>query len=504
MSKKSRKHLDEKDKGAFFEPNVDPHREFREGVEAVLSNNFMIFLAVLVLPILLIPMIVDLDRLGMHNVYQFLDACDVIILVFFIIEYLSKLYLATNHLKHFLSGWHLLDLVIIILSLFGLAQILIYGVSLIGAPVVAVFVFRGSRVLRLFALGSKTIAGKLRSSAQGVEKKAEVKEVIIREVDADIGPAAIHEHVTWDQVKNYLADGKAEWLDICNVSEKDFEMLSEMFQIPVLHFQSKLMGEGFPRMDYIENASLLFLHSSKTRIPEKENKYITISRTGVLIICNNIKLITISVEKTDLFDSVLPLARKHMAGNPSLVLILHEILQNILAKQKAIVADLETVLIHMEDTTKARNPRDFLERAFYMKKEVTRAASNMLHLKEVFGHLTSKRFFLDGYNAQWKDLFDLLKDEASYLQESADNAEDNLLSIIDMHLNRNSYETNKVMRVLAVLTALAILPNIIGGLLGENLLNVPFPYELWQVVAVILIGMSLILYVFVKLGWLKN
>jgi len=56
----------------------------------------------------------------------------------------------------------------------------------------------------------------------------------------------------------------------------------------------------------------------------------------------------------------------------------------------------------------------------------------------------------------------------------------------------------------AILTAMAIIPSMVSGLLGQNLLDVPFNAYLWQVLALTIIGMLLILYVFVKVGWLKS
>lgn len=509
MPEKTPKNLDESaKKTSINEPAEDQHREFREGVEAVLNNNFMIFLAVMMLPILVIPMIWNLDALGLHSVLQFLDACDVIILILFIVEYFSKLYLASNRIKHFLSGWHLVDLVIIILSLLGLVQILEYGVSLPNAPAVTLFLFRGSRVLRIFALGSKTLTNKLRARKPVEEKKEEPPEMMINEVDADLGPNAVHRQITIDMLKSYMSDTKPQWIDITNVRERDFEKLSELLQIPVLHFQSKLIGEGFPRLDFLENATLIFLHSSRIIPPGKhENKYLTVLRHGILIICIGLDMITISPGVTDIFESVLASARKHMAGNPSLTLILHELLQNLISKTKIIVNDIELLLIKLESINRPQNPSDYLERAFHLKKEVSRIEGNMVHLKDVISSIASRKFVLDGYTEQWREVFTLLKDEASNLHESIVNAREEILSMIDLHLNRNSYETNKVMRIIAVLTALALIPAMISGMLGENLKDaLPIGYNayLWQIVCLTLLGMSLVLYVFVKLGWTKS
>jgi Mg2+ and Co2+ transporter CorA len=276
----------------------------------------------------------------------------------------------------------------------------------------------------------------------------------------------------------------------------------------VLHFQSRLMEEGFPRLDYLENSALIFVLSGESFPPSEGNKYFTIKRTGIMVVCANNKIITISREPTDLFETVLEGARKRAKGNPSIIIVLYEIFNYIIQKYRTITSDIELVLLHMERIVKPTDSTAFLERTFNFKKEVTQVASNLHHLNEVIRLISSKRVPLQGFDKSWDDAFNVLADEASFLNESADNGKDSILSIIDLHLNRTSYETNKVMRVLAVITALAIIPAVITGMLGENLLDLMggqyFHAYLWQVIIVVALGMVIVLYVFSKLGWLKS
>ncbi len=70
-------------------------------------------------------------------------------------------------------------------------------------------------------------------------------------------------------------------------------------------------------------------------------------------------------------------------------------------------------------------------------------------------------------------------------------------------MNTNMYSMTRVMRVLAVLTCLALIPSTIGGLLGENLIDAPFNITMPEV-GLITIGLMLIaLYSFYKMGWLR-
>src|SRR5688572_29917168 len=62
-----------------------------------------------------------------------------------------------------------------------------------------------------------------------------------------------------------------------------------------------------------------------------------------------------------------------------------------------------------------------------------------------------------------------------------DNIREGVLSVIDLHLSVVSFEMNRVMRVLAVISALGMMPAIVGGLLGMNLVDAPWVITLPQI-----------------------
>ena len=219
-------------------------------------------------------------------------------------------------------------------------------------------------------------------------------------------------------------------------------------------------------------------------------------------------IITISREKTDLFENVLEKTRKNLKDNPLVVVVLHGILEYILNSYKIVVSDLEIELLKMEAIPRSQIPSDFLERTFQLKKEITALNSNLQHLKEILGLIVAKRVPLEGFTPAWQEMFGILKETAIYLHEASDKAKENLISIIDLHINRNSYETNKVLKILAIITALGILPSVVSGLLGENISDLYggnfFPVYLWEIVSFLGLGMIFILYIFIKLGWMRS
>lgn len=470
----------------------DPKRDLREVIERIFSDNFMIVLTFLMIPIIILPIFIVLSG----DMLEFLEACDVIIVGLFMVEYSAKLYLAKNRWTHFKIGWHILDLIIIVLSLIGYMPFFAFGIS--GSPTI---LLRLLRLPRALAIGGRTVGTRLRNLEPEINEHPQEIETIIRKMDDREG--ATKDHITWEEMSSDFKTSIQIWIDIYNISEKHYRKLSEIFQIPEEQFQNKLISEGFPRIDFLENASLVVIQFGEIKYPDANRAYLTIQKTSFLIICTGNDIVTISQEKTDIFEKISPEARKNLKEKPLALFVLYNVLEYALRKYKAVVNAIELELTRMENIPMAKVPRDFLERNYQLKKELSGLALTLLHLRETIGNVASNKVPLEGYTPAWAELLELRKDEAAFLQESADNAKENLLSIIDLYINRTSHETNKVMKVLAVITALAVIPAMVSGLLGENLIDVPFGVFLWQVIMIVALAMVLGIYIFIKLGWLK-
>jgi Mg2+ and Co2+ transporter CorA len=222
-----------------------------------------------------------------------------------------------------------------------------------------------------------------------------------------------------------------------------------------------------------------------------------------MVICQGQNIISMSKGRLEFFNHVVERAKKiHTPQEPLAVSILYGLLRYLLEKDKQIIAAIERELMALESIPVRERPSDFLEKTFYLRKEVNQLVPSLLHLKEIISVITSRRVPLEGFSERHEKIFDILADEASYLHETASNARENLLSLIDLHINTTSYEINRVMRLIAVITSLSIIPAIMG-LLGSNLIGNPWDIHLWQVFAVLGILMAAMGWIFYRLGWLK-
>jgi Mg2+ and Co2+ transporter CorA len=84
-----------------------------------------------------------------------------------------------------------------------------------------------------------------------------------------------------------------------------------------------------------------------------------------------------------------------------------------------------------------------------------------------------------------------------------DNTREAVLSLIDLHINVAAHDTNRFMRLVAIVSTLGLIPAITGGLMGMNLVDSPWPVTLGQVAFGTLILILGVLYAFLAKGWLR-
>ncbi|MEM2924931.1 MAG: CorA family divalent cation transporter [Methanocellales archaeon] len=458
----------------------------KDPVYQLLSDHLMFILALLLIPATILPIF--------FNFSQFMlilfELTNYFIIAVFAIEYFAKLYVADSRIAYALNPWHILDLFIILLAVGDLLPFLPLGWR--AAPMLRLL-----RVTRTFA-----IAGRAAKRVAAPERKVEfeAKPKVSRMKINILEENKVIRNATEAELYHYLATPIGTWVDFQEVSDLDLDFISDALKIPRYVIESKALEESFPRIDYFKDYTTIFIWDSK--LQSKGIKDINISKSGMLIICANTYIATICTSKSEVFDKVVSegLAIKE---NEFIVGILYTIFKRKIKDYEEIVRVLEQKTNAMEEFPVGRAHPSFLEETFQLKKEIQRIHNNLWHFKQVLDHVKSKKVALQGLKDEHLYLFDILYDEAAYMFETSQNVKDSLISLIELHLNTVSFEMNKVMRVLAVITALALIPTIIGGLLGENLIDTPYPVTIFEIFFLVLSLMLLGGYAFYRRGWLR-
>jgi Mg2+ and Co2+ transporter CorA len=476
---------------SLYVPKGDPRQDLRDTVNSILSDKFMAFLSIVLIPIIIFPLFINFSA----QFLDFFDICDATIVLLFVVEYFSKLYLAKSRWAYFKSPWHLLDLVIVV---FSFAQYLpLLGLNIKGSPAL---LLRLLRLPRALAVTGRVTGSRIRTTPATNAVDEKEPETLIRIVDAN----GTHTGLTWEALSVHLSSDEQEWIDIEEVSEKGIRTLSRMLHIPERHFKSTVVDEIFPHIDYVQKASFIFLKSSEIEYPKRANSYMRISQTGLVVICSGTKIITLSPHKLDLFSTVTENPLDRLENATFVVSTLYGILDSTLKVYKSIFSEIELEVVRIGNTPRSKLPKDFLERMYQLNKEVARLVSNLVHFKNLLNILISRKVPLEGFDDSAKEAFNILLDEATFQNEIADDLTENLHSLIELYINQTSFDTNRILKILAVITGVSVIPAAVGGLLGTNLLGLPYQAYLWEVVFMTGVTMAFVTYTFFKLGWLNT
>jgi Mg2+ and Co2+ transporter CorA len=477
---------------SIFVPQEDPKKNLRETVDLIFSDRFMAFLSVVLIPVILIPFFVNLP----DSILSFFGICDVTVIVFFVVEYLAKLYLAKSGWGYFKAPWHMLDLAVVVLSFISYIPFIRFGSR--GS---ASLLVRLLRLPRAFAVGGRTAGSRMKAADTETVVVKKAPPMVIRRIGPDLKE---RNHLSWEEVEDHLGTSEQEWIDMHNITEQGVLRLSGLLEVPTHHFKVRRVDEVYPHVDYIEAMSFIFLQSGEIRYPQTAEHYFTISRRGEIIICTGPKIISASPHGLDTFKDTLEEIRSRASNRKEgfTVSVLYAILDTTLREYRDIISEVELEVARISGVQRSNLPRDFLQRMYELNKEVTRLATNLVHFKELLGIAMSRKLPLEGFEDG--EGFRSLHDETNYLNDIAEDILDHLKTIIDLYINQSSFETNRILKILAVITSLAIIPSAIGGILGMNLLDTPYMFQLWQIIVIILFAMMFIGYCFVKLGWLRT
>jgi Mg2+ and Co2+ transporter CorA len=242
-------------------------------------------------------------------------------------------------------------------------------------------------------------------------------------------------------------------------------------------------------------------------VPDVKNTDLSIipsvSRVPVLLVGSMNNVVVLTRNPVELPKEIDQRLQEEGPHDGPLVRGTFAMLKAILRRYAGINEVLERALIDIESRQAGLSDRIFLDQTFRLRGEITRVRSSLKHLADVLTQLAEKPVAIKGFENAPRAQFAVLADDAENLYESVDDHLDTLGALVDLCLNVSSFQMNKVMRLLAILTALALVRAVAGGLLGMNLSDNPWSPTLAQVTFGVAVGMALSLYVFAVKGWLR-
>jgi Mg2+ and Co2+ transporter CorA len=93
----------------------------------------------------------------------------------------------------------------------------------------------------------------------------------------------------------------------------------------------------------------------------------------------------------------------------------------------------------------------------------------MRRLKGAISRLEEGKVRLPGASGA----FGRLMRHIEFLYTTVENLRGGMISLIELHMNNASFEMTKFMRLLAVVNVLALIPAVVRGMFGMNILGAP-------------------------------
>ncbi len=450
----------------------------------VLGDAFLGFLAIVAAGFTAVPLLFRIS----DQTNSLLEGGQWAIIFLFAVEYGFGFASADSKRRFVLNPWRIVDAATILIPLVSLVP----GASdlLRSSPVL-----RLTRLARLLSLGMRASGVMVRETkaAAAAPKQAPVQVRMLPGLGA-----AVPRLTSWDEFVRWAKQPQAGWYSVANVGEHNLAELELATGIPADYISSHLFGTSYPHLEKTERFISLFVW-----VPETSAGAQTTERNGVLLFANEKGVLTFSRRPAHLLERITQREEGELAGLPFPTRMTCQFLKLILDTNENLVGHFEQKLRALEDLPVRESRPQFFEETFRLKKELSAAQSDLWRLRGVLKDLAESRVKFPGNGAAPVEFLGELSEKADYLYETVNNTREGVLSLIELHLNVVSFEMNRVMRVLAVVSVLGLIPAVVGGLFGMNLADNPWPFTLPQVTFAVGMTMITCLYLFVVKGWLR-
>lgn len=449
----------------------------------LLGDVFLGFLAILAAALTVFPLAFKISP----RADALLEGMQWAIIALFGLEYLVGLARAPSKREFVLNPWRLVDAATVVLPLVTLL------------PQASDWL-RSSPVLRLVRLARAVALG---ARASGVVARQENKAVASRAATpvqvkmlpgtAGTGPRP----ASWDEFVEWARHPGTEWYSISNVGPHNLAEVARGTGIPRDFIEAHLLATSYPHVECSGRNLSIFVWLPETAPAGP------VERNALLLMASEKSVISFARRPAHLMEKVAHSVNPVLAALPFPVRTTCQLLKAVIDANEKLVGLLEDELRQLEDLPVRESRQAFFERTFRLKKELSAAQADLWRFRGVLKDLADGRVKLPaGGSAELPFLRDLLG-TADYLYETVNNVREGVLSLIELHLNVVSFEMNRVMRVLAVVSVLGLIPAVVGGLFGMNLADNPWPFTLGQVTFFVGTGMITCLYFFVMKGWLR-
>lgn len=262
----------------------------------------------------------------------------------------------------------------------------------------------------------------------------------------------------------WLAPGSTVtvWVDLAAPTEEDFRILSDPFQFHALAIEDSIAETHHPKIEPYHGYLYVILHG----IDFKASQHHFATHDTDFFLGPNY-LVTIHDGQTRTIGEMRGLCTRneHVLAEGA-VALMHRIVDSMVDHYRPEVEKLESTLDDLEESVFEQPRRNLVRRILGIKRDITSLRRVVQPQRDIVGRLARREFpfISDEMTYRFRDVYDnlvRLSDEALIFQ-------DRVTSILDAHLSSVSNRLNEQMKVLTLVTTIAIPFTVLGGLFGMN------------------------------------
>ena len=303
----------------------------------------------------------------------------------------------------------------------------------------------------------------------------------------DSGSAQIN-HLTAsaiDELVQYKNDSKITWINVSGLEDIDsIKRMGELFDLHPLTIEDILHTNQQPKIEVFEKYRFLSL---KTIQREKrfsheqydENKVDEFLIDQISLILMNDVLITFQEMAGDSFDGI---RRKILEGageirSMGMGYLVYSIIDSVVDEYFLTLNHLEEDIEDFEERATKTSDYTFIEELQDTKKYLLRIKRAIMPLQDTMVAITHHGIYLQ--TDELKPFMQDLREHISHAITLVENHREWLSNIMDVNLSVLSHQTNKVMKVLAIISTIFIPLTFLAGVYGMNFEFMPeLRYEL--------------------------
>ncbi|MFS0823335.1 magnesium/cobalt transporter CorA [Bacillus sp. 1P02SD] len=296
------------------------------------------------------------------------------------------------------------------------------------------------------------------------------------------------------EIKN--TEWKWYWIDFNRPTESEIEELTRTLHFHPLAIEDCIHVLQRPKLDFYETNTFFVSHSLHQKTMEKEEINMFLGE-GYIVTFHLME----SSEVNDVWNRLM-VTEEVEKWDPSLVL--YHIIDKLVDNYFPFVYQLEDTLNEIENNSNEKSMEELLDELFETRHDLLTLRHTVTPMRDlVYRIINSHRLDILQHRIEY---FHDIHDHLLRLTEKIDASRELTADIRDSYLSLNSHQTNKVMRILTVITTIFMPLTFIAGIYGMNFTHMPeltYKYGYFVIQAImIVIGVGMFVW-FKQKGWFK-